>query len=190
MLMTSQDFRRQFTVYFMMFGISIAFLSSLIGYRIHVCAAQEALHERAVQLWHTRRAVLRSSLQRVDGLVEAIAGNEALDRYLEKPSRDNKENLTNICYTIAFSDPWVMQVRFIDAAGMERIRVDRTQSSTLPFIVPRGALQDKSGRDYFRVVRALKRPVLWHSRLDLNVEHGKIEVPYRPTIRAAIPIVR
>ncbi len=29
---------------------------------------------------------------------------------------------------------------------------------------------------------------IWHSKLDLNIEHGKIEVPFRPTIRIATPI--
>nr|WP_049766971.1 diguanylate cyclase [Sulfuricurvum kujiense] len=29
---------------------------------------------------------------------------------------------------------------------------------------------------------------IWHSKLDLNIENGKIEVPFRPTIRIATPI--
>ncbi|MGE4471917.1 MAG: diguanylate cyclase [Sulfuricurvum sp.] len=90
--------------------------------------------------------------------------------------------------TITMSDKQVMQARFIDAEGKEKIRVDRLNESSLPFIVDSAKLQDKSTRDYFQIVRTLPNETIWHSKLDLNIENGKVEVPFRPTIRIATPI--
>ncbi|MEJ5168171.1 MAG: diguanylate cyclase, partial [Arcobacteraceae bacterium] len=75
-----------------------------------------------------------------------------------------------------------------DAEGIEVVRVDRQNESSSPFVVPREKLQDKSSRDYFQIVSKMTKSELWHSKIDLNIENGKIEVPYRPTFRIAKPI--
>jgi len=48
-------------------------------------------------------------------------------------------------------------------------------------------LQDKSDRYYFRSVKNLNVGEVFVSRLDLNVENGQIEMPWKPMIRIATP---
>lgn len=78
-------------------------------------------------------------------------------------------------------------IRVIDADGMELVRVD-LDSEGRSQIVPRSELQNKEERYYFQQALKLARGDVFVSRLDLNVEHGVIEKPIRPTLRFAAPI--
>ena len=78
------------------------------------------------------------------------------------------------------------QVRYLDAAGMEIARVDSDGSRS--FIVPHDQLQDKSSRYYFEDTVVLPQGDVMVSPLDLNIEHGEIETPYKPVIRYATPV--
>ena len=78
------------------------------------------------------------------------------------------------------------QVRFIGADGMERIRVNYTHRRAT--LAATAGLRDKKGRYYFRAAMRLRPGQIYVSRLDLNVEDGKIERPFRPTLRFATPV--
>ena len=81
-----------------------------------------------------------------------------------------------------------MQLRFIDQNGIETLRIDRDKENLEPHIIPQNKLQDKSDRYYFTDSKEKTLEKVWFSPLDLNIEHGQVEVPYRPTIRAILPI--
>ncbi|MET0069787.1 MAG: PAS domain S-box protein [Candidatus Thiodiazotropha sp.] len=78
------------------------------------------------------------------------------------------------------------QVRFIDLNGQERVRVNF--SSGQPELVPPAQLQDKSKRYYFLETMALPPGEIYISPLDLNIEEGEIERPFKPVMRFAVPI--
>jgi signal transduction histidine kinase len=78
------------------------------------------------------------------------------------------------------------QIRYLDAAGRERIRIN--YHGGRPRIVPEGELQSKANRYYFWGTMRLGRGQVFVSPLDLNVEHGRIERPLKPAIRFATPV--
>lgn len=78
------------------------------------------------------------------------------------------------------------QVRFVDANGMEAVRVNYGNNSAV--IVPDDQLQDKSGRYFFRDAFKLSSGQVYVSPLDLNIEHQRIELPYKPMIRFGAPV--
>jgi len=78
------------------------------------------------------------------------------------------------------------QIRFIDLDGMERIRVDYNGGK--PAIVADDELQQKGDRYYFKNAVKLSHDEVFVSPLDLNVEHGEIERPFKPMIRFAAPV--
>lgn len=80
----------------------------------------------------------------------------------------------------------VSQVRVIDPAGWEAIRIER-HGQSVEVIGPAG-LQDKSNRYYFHESIDLPAQGLYVSALDLNVENGVVQVPWEPTLRIAEPI--
>jgi diguanylate cyclase (GGDEF)-like protein len=78
------------------------------------------------------------------------------------------------------------QLRFIDASGMERVRVNSLDGRLMA--VPENRLQDKSGRYYFKQCLALDKGDIYLSPMDLNMENGKVERPFRPTLRIGTPV--
>lgn len=78
------------------------------------------------------------------------------------------------------------QIRFIDTVGNEIIRINL--NSGRPIIVENENLQNKKKRFYFNDIMRLKAGKVYISPLDLNVEHGQIELPFKPMIRIGTPI--
>lgn len=89
--------------------------------------------------------------------------------------------------SFASSSPDYDQVRWLDEAGMERLRVDRAAGAV--GIVSMGQLQNKADRPYFRESRDLPAKAVYFSAIDLNVERGAVEVPFKPMLRVATPVV-
>lgn len=83
--------------------------------------------------------------------------------------------------------PYIYQVRFIDARGMEVVRIDRRDDELV--VVPQSELQDKSDRYYVHDTLMIEEGQVFVSPLDLNIEHGQAEWPERPVVRFATPVV-
>jgi diguanylate cyclase (GGDEF)-like protein/PAS domain S-box-containing protein len=187
--MTQKNFKLIFTLYFIVFGVIIALFSSFIGYNIQLVNIGDRIDKNAEEISYTRKNnLLKPDIKKMDDLLIALSNDTSLKNYLKNPNNETKAQSVNVFYAIAVSDHLIMQARYIDASGKEQIRVDRTNSSSLPFIVEESKLQDKSGRDYFQIASKMKPDSIWYSNIDLNIEHGKIEVPFRPTFRIATPI--
>ncbi|ORC34818.1 hypothetical protein B4O97_10795 [Marispirochaeta aestuarii] len=78
------------------------------------------------------------------------------------------------------------QVRFLDMQGNERIRINEYNGYF--FVESKNALQNKAHRYYYQESAKLKQGEIYLSRLDLNVENGEIEIPYRPMVRIGTPV--
>ena len=76
------------------------------------------------------------------------------------------------------------QVRFIDTLGHEVVRVDFDSVNSAK-VVDSINLQDKSNRYYFKNAKNLKKNEIYFSNIDLNMDFGKIEIPYNPVLRVA-----
>ena len=99
----------------------------------------------------------------------------------------NLIQLEEILYSLAVSHPSFNQLRWIDETGQERIRLQRSEG--LVTRMPLNTLQNKKDRYYFQQTMQLSYGQIFLSPIDLNVEQGNIEIPYRPTIRIAAPII-
>ena len=99
-----------------------------------------------------------------------------------------KDRLTQIFLSLARSNPELLQIRYIQLAdgGRELVRVDRN-GPKVEAIADEG-LQEKGDRDY--VTGTLGTPVgsVHLFGIDLNREHGEIEVPKKPVLRVGTPI--
>lgn len=77
------------------------------------------------------------------------------------------------------------QIRILDHSGTEIVRVDWDgQDAT---VRPPEELQEKAARYYVGRGWNLPRGAVYVSRFDLNIEHGRVEEPWRPVIRLATP---
>ena len=86
------------------------------------------------------------------------------------------------------ANPLYTQFRVIAADGREIVRVDRSGPSGAVRVVPDAELQTKSDRDYFRRTIDLPEGAVYVPPVDLNEEHGKVEVPHVPMLRVGTPV--
>lgn len=120
--------------------------------------------------------------------IRALPNNNIMQSYLEMPDKSNTDNVEALFEMIVESKTNINQLRYIDANGIEKIRVDRDPLSKKVFFYSKSELSDKSERDYF--IETIKLPLasIFHSRFDLNMENGKIEQPLNPVWRIATPV--
>lgn len=78
------------------------------------------------------------------------------------------------------------QLRYLDLEGNEIIRIN--YNNGIPTIIPDEQLQNKADRYYFQDSLTLVEGDIYVSVLDLNMEHGEIEVPHKPMIRLSTPV--
>ena len=189
--MQKKNFKLIFTLYFIVFGVLITALSTLISYNIHVVNIKDTIDRYAQEVSYSKiNDFLKPNLDKMNALTTALADDKTLEQYVKNNDKSKLKELNNLFLTFANSEKNIMQVRYIDASGQEIIRVNRDNLQSLPYIVPKTKLQDKSLRDYFTIVKKIPTQKIWHSDIDLNVENGKIDVPYRPTFRIAIPLFK
>jgi PAS domain S-box-containing protein len=115
-----------------------------------------------------------------------LASEDALRQAVSSPSGNATEALAAVFMNLISYNPRYDQIRWIDETGMERLRVNNVGGR--PLRVANDKLQDKAGRYYFKRSMQIKPGQVYISPLDLNMEDGKIEVPYRPVLRIATPV--
>lgn len=110
-----------------------------------------------------------------------------LARHMESLSFDpvaaeaRQRYLAEVFLTFAREKGFYDQIRFIDNKGREVVRVNLNDGQ--PFSVTSSDLQDKSGRYYVHRGMQLGSGQVYLSPLDLNVEDGRIEQPFKPVMR-------
>lgn len=96
------------------------------------------------------------------------------------------ERSANLFSTISREKGIYHKISYLDASGMEVIRVD--QRGGLPVEVPVDVLQNKSDQYFVSATLRQERGDVYVSPLDLNMENGQVERPYNPTIRFGTPL--
>jgi hypothetical protein len=75
------------------------------------------------------------------------------------------------------------QVRFLDQSGRDTVHVDRGGT-----VVAADRRQNYSDERYFRKTSTLGPRAIYVSAFDLNVEKGRVDEPFKPTVRFAAPV--
>ena len=187
--MTQKNFKKLFTIYFIIFGAIISIIGGVISYNMQLNSLEDDLNTKANEIMIIKKfTILKNKMEDIDNIVKSIVKNPTMKSYLQTKNERNLGELENVFFAVASVDTKIMQLRYINKDGMEIVRVDRTNEQDEPFLVSKEELQNKSKRDYFQIISSMQKNNIWHSKIDLNIENGKIEVPYRPTIRVGLPI--
>ena len=171
---------------FIIFFILLTLTSILVKDFFFGDAAQKVALQNAEKKTKERESVFIDLIDRSRSILIAIRSSDFFADYLNN-KQDVKE-MERIFLLLAKSHANFMHLRFIDSSGKEVIRVDREKEGNEPMLVPQHRLQDKSHRDYFHTAQSGSFEQVIFSALDLNIENKKVEVPYRPTLRAMYPV--
>jgi PAS domain S-box-containing protein len=132
-------------------------------------------------------------VRRLDGELQAplrhlhtLANEDAVHQAINSPGGAATEPIGIVFQTLVAYNAMYDQVRWIDENGMERVRVNNEAGH--PVRVAMDRLQKKVDRYYFTDTMQLRPGQVYISPLDLNVEHGQVEVPHKPILRVATPV--
>jgi PAS domain S-box-containing protein len=125
---------------------------------------------------------MQEPLQQLRTLASAPAVGGAIENATPEAVQNVESAFRNLMAFNKFYD----QVRWIDENGLERVRVNNVDGH--PTAVPKDQLQSQADSYYFKAAMHLKPGEVYMSPLDLNVEKGKVEVPYKPMLRLATSV--
>ncbi len=111
-------------------------------------------------------------------IIRTLAKNDSITNYLNHQSPEAE----SLLHAFLLADTKIMQIRFIDTQGNERIRFDRDTNGFIRKSTS-DQLQNKANRPYFQQFISLTEDSVGFSEFDLNIEHGKVEIPFNPTLR-------
>lgn len=115
-----------------------------------------------------------------------LSRQQGLQSYLNDQRAEHLRAVENEYLNFSVSKMIYHQVRYLSADGQEIVRVNCNAGK--PSIVPAEGLQNKRQRYYFTDTFSLTQGKVFISPLDLNIEHGEVEIPYIPMIRFGAPI--
>ena len=116
--------------------------------------------------------------------LQGLIQEPEVNRVLDANGQNGYFPLQNAFLTLTYRNPSYSQARWIGADGREIVRINNDGMTRE--VVPNNELQDKSTAAYFREAMAMQPGEVYVSAFDLNVEYGKIEEPFAPSLRLAI----
>ncbi len=119
--------------------------------------------------------------------LHVITNIDDLSSYIDNKSEESLSQLKSRLAVFAADRKIYDQIRYINYEGKEIARIN--YDSDRANIVPKSQLQNKKDRYYFKHTINLKTSKVYISPLDLNVEQGILEVPLKPVLRVAAPVV-
>ncbi|WP_217808156.1 sensor histidine kinase [Oceanibacterium hippocampi] len=134
--------------------------------------------EKAVEIGRQR---LEGGLASVSSDVRYLARQQALQRWLVTRDPGARQELVREYLAFAAEKKAYDQIRVLDLDGREMVRINWNAGD--PTFAQDDQLQNKVRRYYVDETLKLGPGQVYMSPFDLNVEHGVVETPVKPTLR-------
>lgn len=171
---------------FVAFGFSLVLITQLIVFKINELSIKSASIKKASELFVVKDNMFNLYIRDTKLKLTSIKSSKIFTSYIS--SNTSLQQTESFFLDIANTSDNIMQLRYIDNDGQEIIRVDRDEFGSSAYVVSPQMLQNKSSRYYFKEILSISDKEFWYSKIDLNMEYGKIEKPYKPVIRIGVPI--
>jgi len=184
------SYRSKLLLIFVSFSLlNILIIGMFMAFLIDKRHTSEAML-RAEHVYQQKEESFRLYIAGIEEILSALKHSNLFKDYLDDPSDEKLHIVRELFLDIASSKNNLMQLRYLDVSGRERIRIDRDEENDLPNTVSELQLQDKKNRYYVQEILHEPKDQLWYSKIDLNIEHGKLEKPIKPALRAVLPLFR
>ncbi|WP_050917689.1 sensor domain-containing diguanylate cyclase [Vibrio campbellii] len=178
------------------FFLLVAVFGAIIHYDTSASEEAEKSNIRVQQ-----KALLQGKKQYIEWVMSSVVRETALladimsakrvyeitDLPLDEQRSAQLSRLSSILEAVSQRKEVYDQLRYIDLEGNEVVRINFNHGQSQ--VVSEGQLQNKRHRYYFSEALQLGCRRIYVSPLDLNMEHGQIEVPVKPMIRLATPVL-
>ncbi|NOR57498.1 MAG: histidine kinase [Sulfurimonas sp.] len=176
---------------FLVFGISLLTVSFFAIFKLNENTAFKHAKANAQLVYNLKTFQFDTYINDIVNKLSSINESVLFCNYLQNNQDLSKKTiLKELLLSISKTNSNIMQLRYIDLEGSEIIRVERESYKSEPVFVEDSKLQNKKHRYYFKQVNELFEDEVWYSKIDLNIEHQKIQKPIKPVLRVGIPVVR
>ena len=127
--------------------------------------------------------LFRSDMSNAVSDLRILATGDGILDYLETGRVADLDRAAHRAVFVSKDNADYDKIRYIDDKGVEVMRVNSNGE-----LVPNPELQNKSDRQFFKNANTLAPDQLYVSAIDLNMEHDVIEMPFKPTVRLAVPL--
>lgn len=181
-----QNFYKKYNRCIIVFIVLQIIAVSIISYDRNVQSRvfYNSLESSYIAKLNLKKDIISSTFTPLFSDVRFLVSQRSLQSYFK--SFENERALISDFKIFLASNPGYDQVRILNLDGKEVIRVNCNKDSVYEVID--SSLQGKSKRDYYKKSLFLEDNQLYVSPLDLNMEHGKIELPEKAVIRVVVPI--
>lgn len=170
-------------------------LPVMVGFALVLLAAGRILYGQGETLLgqsETRQIdveanLIQSHLAAAVSDLRYMAKSTSMAEWLESTTPEHFQKLEHDFLHLAQGKPSYLQVRLLGADGMELVRVDAGPGGHA-YLRRKEELQFKQDRPYFSESMQFADSEVYISPLDLNMEKGKVEKLFRPTVRIATPL--
>lgn len=181
-------FWKYFLVVFLSF--SVLFLIGFSNwYQFNVAQVKQTKISQSSAMLKFHASLIQKEIYTIISDLKILSSLPLLDETMTQEQQDEVINELSSTYLVFMRSRVLYdQLRFIDLNGNERVRVNREPKGA--FVTPPQSLQNKSNRYYFQEIRELMPGEVYISRLDLNIESGLVEIPFKPMIRLGLMLYR
>ncbi|WP_158970891.1 response regulator [Paraglaciecola sp. L3A3] len=173
----------------------ISYTSNLQSRNIAETKVLELEQSKSSVLKHTIEVALEHHHQTLQSLsdtppIQAIIrarANNGIDPLNGDTLEAWRQRLTIILKAFITNHTEYQQLRFIDAAGKEIVRVQRNGNGQINEVTLND-LQNKADTAYVIETLKLKNRETYYSSVNLNREYGAIQLPHTPVLRIATPV--
>jgi len=183
-LINRKKFTRVLAFSFFLYGIVLMLLFFFFSNWLIEKKEIEQFRNESYLQTESKEEYLGLYLDKLSRSLKSIAFNPYFMSYVIDEKYINSAEFLFLTIMLEHDD--YMQLRFLDAKGMEKLRFDRDSISSYPY--KKAKLQDKSDRYYFKEASKLPEGEIYTSKIDYNVENGKIVQPFVPVFRVSIPV--
>ncbi len=179
-----------YKILLLFFTIFIILSSAFILYRYDKIKIEKNSKAKNVEKMQLELAELEQKLLKKE-FTRLISGVLVIKGIIEEDIND-EDGISNLSFSermitrIVKNKRIYDQIRYIDEKGNEIIRIDLEDDE--PVVYKGDHLQNKADRYYFVDTMNTSEGEIYASKLDLNVENGKIEEPIKPVARVATKI--
>lgn len=176
---------KRFIIFFLLLS-SLLFFVSLPIYMQYEKGLEEQLLAQEESSVVSAKQMIQKELYEQLHILDMIIESDVLKEYLAEGASEQQARLESTLKNISTSFHRFDQIRILDNFGQEKIRVNFIDGKSN--LVAKENLQDKSASYYFKAAQKIPAGQIYVSAMDLNVEHGVIVVPHRPTLRLTTPL--
>ena len=183
------SFKNKLLLGFIVYGIVLISVAILGIYNINKSNLKITNIDNAIQKYKEKEEFFNYQIKHIELKLKTLKNSALFKNYIYNDF-DEHLHIKDLFLTVAGTSSNIMQLRYLDIDGFEKIRIDRKEYDSKPFVIHTNKLQNKSDRYYFKDIVSKNKNELWYSNIDLNKEKGKIEKPIKPVLRVGTPVFK